>query len=215
MGEMKVSIIIPIRNRADNTKKLIDELVKQKKEFPQTEIICIENGSTEDMSFLEDYTDIILRHNEIPGVYRADNVALKLATGDYYCFIDNDDWIPDYYLRVVYKNIPSKKDWYVWRWYSDQTPVEMRSLDIKHPLKSNWAMWGYCLSRKLFEGIEFDEDKFAGDDVRVIHEIITENTTGAFIPEYMYYFKWYGNEDSISHIWNREHAPTGPDNFGG
>ena len=171
---MKVSIIIPIRNRVENTKKLLDELTRQQKEFPQTEIICIENGSTEDMSFLNDYDSII----------------------------DNDDWIPDYYLRVIYNNIDSNKDWYVWKWYSDSTPVTMKGLDIKHPLKLNWAMWGYCMSRKLFDGIVFNESVPAGDDIRVMFQIITEDTDGAFIDEFMYRFKWIGNDDSISHRYN-------------
>lgn len=200
---MKVSIIIPIWNRVENTKKLLDELTRQQKEFPQTEIICIENGSTENMSFLDDYDSIILRHEDQAGVYHAYNVAMGLATGDYFCFIDNDDWIPDYYLRVIYNNIDSNKDWYVWKWYSDSTPVTMQGLDLKHPLKLNWAMWGYCMSRKLFDGIVFNESVPAGDDIRVMFQIITEDTDGAFIDEFMYRFKWIGNDDSISHRYNR------------
>ena len=109
---MKVSIIIPVHNRSENTKKIIEELLRQKKNYPQTEIICVENCSTEDMSFLENY-DIILKHCE-PGVSRARNLALDIATGDYFCFIDNDDWIPGYYLETVYNYIQSKKDWYIW-----------------------------------------------------------------------------------------------------
>ena len=208
---MKVSVIILVWNRAENTKKLLDELVRQKQEFPQTEIIAVENGSTEDMSFLSRYGDsIVLRHNEVAGIYRAANTAFSLVTGDYVCVVDNDDWIPEYYLRVIYENIETRKDWYVWKWYSDQTPVTMEGLDLKHPLKLNWAMWGYCIKADLYKGIVFNEDMYVGDDIRVMFQIITEDTDGAFIPEFMYFYKWYGNEESASHIWNREHEPMHP-----
>ena len=208
---MKVSIIIPVKDRPENTKKLLDDLTRQKEEYPQTEIICIENGSVEDMSFLEEYGDkIILRHNYKPGIFCAYNTAFKIAKGNYICFIDNDDWVPEYYLRVIYENIVTKKDWYVWKWYSDQTAVTMEGLDLTNPLKLNWAMWGYCIKRSLFKGITFNEDMFTGDDVRVMFQIIP-GTNGAFIPEFMYFFKWYGNDDSASHIWNREHDPIRPE----
>lgn len=197
---MKVSIIIPCKNRSYNTQLILNELCRQKQQFPQTEIIVIENGSTEDMSFLENY-DIICEHGTKTGVSHARNVGLATATGDYICFIDNDDTIFSNYLSVVYQNIESGYDWYAWQWYSDDTPVLMTEFDVKNPLKSNWALWGYCFKKSLFDGIQFDENKKAGEDL-IIFDIITEETRGYFIKELMYKFKWKDNEESLSHLWN-------------
>ena len=108
-----LSIIIPCKDRPENTKKLLDELMRQKKDYP-AEIIVVENNSSEDMSFLNDY-DIVLRHEDIPGDAHARNVGLDLSTGDYICFIDNDDWIAPDYLMTVYESIKSGLDWYVWQ----------------------------------------------------------------------------------------------------
>lgn len=196
--EMKVSVIIPVNNHR-NTKNIIEELLRQKKEFPQTEIICVENGSTEDMSFLEDYP-VILRHCE-KGISRARNLALDIATGDYFCFIDNDDWIPEYYLRVVYERIRTQKDWYIWQWWADDRLVDMFGLDLKHPLKTQWALWGYCWSRKLFDGVRFDLNDVLGD--RKVFDIITDQTNGEFIEKPMYRYWWNGNDNSVCHIINR------------
>ena len=196
---MKLSIIMPVHNRADNTRKLLDELTRQKWDFPQTEIIVAENGSSEDMSFLEAY-NIVLRHCE-PSISRARNLALDIATGDYIAFIDNDDWIPHYYLEEIYRAIESGKDWYIWQWYSDQTFADMKNLDIKHPLKEQWALWGYLWSRKMFDGVRFDLDDINGD--AKVFDIITEDTEGEFIEKPMYYYWFNGNEDSISHRKNR------------
>ena len=208
----KVTIIMPVRDRAANTKKLLDELIRQKKDYPDTQILAMENASTEDMSFLDEYSkdDVTVKHYKKAGIFHAYNRALKLATGDYICFIDNDDRIPDYYLRVIHEHVVTGKDWYVWDWYSDDTFADMSGVDLKHPLRLNWAMWGYCFNRKMFDGITFNEKVFVGDDVRVMFQIITEDTEGEYIPETMYYFWFNGNDNSASHIWNRDHEPTGP-----
>lgn len=196
----KVSVIIPVCNQR-NTKKIIEELLRQKEEYPSTEIICVENGSTEDMSFLDAY-DIVLRHTDPPGVSRARNLGLDIAQGDYFCFIDNDDWIPPYYLKVVHERIKSGMDWYIWQWYSDQTFADMKGLDINDPLKQQWALWGYCWNRHMFDGVRFDH-KDIGGDLKVF-DIITKETKGEFIETPMYYYWFNGNDESISHKKNRQ-----------
>ena len=200
---MKVSVIMPVHNRAEHTRKLLDKLMYCKQKHPQTEIICVENGSTEDMSFLEKY-DIVLRHCE-QSISRARNLALDIATGDYICFIDNDDWIPGYYLDVIYERIKSGKDWYIWQWYSDDTFDDMSELDINDPLKTQWALWGYCFKKELFDNVRFDLDDFGGD--RNIDKVITPGTKGELIevPMYRYFFFW--NTDSVSRkLWEQTHT---------
>ena len=187
-----ISIIMPVCNRAQHTRKLLDKLMYCKQKYPQTEIIVVENGSTEDMSFLEEY-DITLKHCE-KGISRARNLALDIAKGDYFCFIDNDDWIPGYYLDVIYQAIESKKDWYIWQWYSDDTFDDMSDLDLKNPLKKQVALWGYCWSRKLFDNIRFDEDDLYGDGK--VPQLL-ENTEGELIPLPMYRY-FYLNNPSIT-----------------
>jgi len=195
---MRVSIIIPVHERAEHTKKIIEELIRQKKDFPQTEIICVENGSTEDMSFLKDYPIVYLECEK--GVSRARNTALDIAKGDYFCFIDNDDWIPPYYLQVVYSHIQSGFDWYVWQWWWDDNLVEMRDFDLTQPLKSQWALWGYCWNRKLFDGVRFDEADPLGD--RKVFDILDKPLRGYFIQVPMYRYSWQDNNDSICHNLN-------------
>lgn len=198
---MKISVIIPCKDRGENTKKILDKLIDQKKHFPQTEIIVVENNSVEDMSFLDSY-DIVLKHESIPGVANARNVGLELSTGDYICFVDNDDDISDDYLESIYPHLDEGYDWLTWQWMSDSIEVTMPDHDILHPLKSNWALWGYCFKRNLFDGHPFDVKKIVNEDM-IIFDIITEETSGYFIKKILYKFKWVGNEDSLSHRKNR------------
>ena len=193
-----ISIIIPVHERAEHTKKIVEELIRQKQDFPETEIICVENGSTEDMSFLKDYPIVYLECEK--GVSRARNTALDIAKGDYFCFIDNDDWIPTYYLQTIYSNIQSGFDYYVWQWWCDDNLVQMSDFDLTKPLKSQWALWGYCWSRKLFDGVRFDLNDPLGDTK--VFDILDKPLRGYFIQRPMYRYSWQGNDDSICHILN-------------
>lgn len=197
---MKVSVIIPVWNRAENTRKLVEELIRQKKEYPETEIICVVNNCTEDMSFLYGYEEIITVESE-KGIHNARNKGVDTATGDYISFIDNDDWIPPYYLSVIYEHIPYGYDWYVWQWWSDDTLVEMKTLDINNPLKHQWAPWGYLYKASIFDKVKWGYDgKFSET---MIWQIITPNTKGYFIKKPMYRYWFNGNDDSVCHRYNR------------
>lgn len=200
---MKISVIIPCKDRAENTKLILNNLIEQKKQFPQTEIIVVENGSVEDMSFLDDYTnDIILKREQVAGVANARNVGLDLSTGDYICFVDNDDMVSDDYLATIYPLLDQGYDWLIWQWMVDNIEVTMPELNIRRPLKSNWALWGYCLKRSLFNNIRFDVNKIVNEDM-IIFDMVTEDTKGYFIQKILYKFTWAGNEDSLSHRKNR------------
>ena len=193
-----ISIILPVKDRAENTKRLLDELSRQNEHFGD-QVIIIENGSSEDMSFLDDY-DIRLIHEEQVGVGHARNVGLDNAEGDYICWVDNDDYIADDYLATIHEAIKTGLDWYAWDWCLDYKPIHMR-MDVSRPLKYNWALWGYCFRRDLFDGVRFDESKVAGSDLKIF-EIITDKTSGAYIEKCLYFFKWEGNENSLSHLFN-------------
>lgn len=199
---MKISVIIPCKDRPESTKKLLDELCRQKESYPQTEIIVVENGSTKDMSFL-DYYDATVIHEKQTGVNHARNVALDLCKGDYICFADNDDMVMPNYLDTLYKHIETKHDWYAWQWFSDNRPILMEEFDIENPMKYNWALWGYCFSKKIFDGFRFDDDGSAGGDQKIISQM-KKRWRGYFIKELLYRFTWDGNEDSLSHRFNRK-----------
>ena len=211
---MKVTIVMPVKDRAKNTKKLLDKLAEQLLSFPpekevwkNIEVLVIENGSTEDMSFLEGYLTLEpfrVFHEPAISVGHARNVGLNHAKGDFICWIDNDDDISDDYLKTIYGYVTDPYapnfDWFAWQWMSDQHP--MTGFNSHNPLQSCWALWRYCFNRRLLDGLIFDESKQAGEDL-IIFDLITKDTKGVFIPKILYKFKWKGNEDSLSHRYNR------------
>lgn len=199
-----ISVIIPVKDRAENTKKLIEELILQKnKYYPETEIIVVENNSCEDMSFLDNYQDIITLHETKSGVSNARNKGLEIAHGEYIAFIDNDDFITRKYLHTLYQTMRKTNcDWCTFPWYVDEKPIELK-IDINNPLQTSWSVWAYCFNQRIINNIKFDTNLNAGEDIEWMHKVITKDTKGVKIDSPIYYFTWENNNDSLSHQFNR------------
>lgn len=97
------SIIIPLYNRPDEIRELLDSLSKQ--EFKDFEVIVVEDGSSvpskEIVNSFKDQLNIqyTSKTNSGPGPSR--NFGADLANGDYFIFFDSDCLIPSTYLKTV------------------------------------------------------------------------------------------------------------------
>ena len=91
----KVSIIIPFYNGINWLNEALESVIKQT--YPNTEIIVVNDGSTEDVTdFLSKFGDCIkYRYQENKGAAVARNLGIQISTGDYIAFLDSDDiWLP-------------------------------------------------------------------------------------------------------------------------
>ncbi len=93
---MKISVIIPVYNRAQMVKRAIDSVLAQTD--PAHEIIVVDDGSTDATPMvLKDYQHrihIVRQTNK--GVSAARNAGIHKATGDWLAFLDSDDeWLPE------------------------------------------------------------------------------------------------------------------------
>jgi glycosyltransferase involved in cell wall biosynthesis len=101
---MYFSIIIPVYNRPDELKELLESLVKSdfKTEF---EIVIIEDGSTlKSDDIVKEFQSNLkisyyFKENSGPGDSR--NFGMKVAKGDYFLIFDSDCIIPSHYLTEV------------------------------------------------------------------------------------------------------------------
>lgn len=91
-----ISIIVPVYNVEKYLDKCLQSLSCQT--FPDYEIICINDGSTDDSrTILTEwesklpYMRVIDRGNG--GLSAARNTGLEAATGKYVVFVDSDDWV--------------------------------------------------------------------------------------------------------------------------
>ena len=96
MQDKKLSVIVPVYNVERYIRKCLDSLVNQT--YKNLEIILVDDGSPDNSGAIcEEYASrdsrVRVVHKENGGVSSARNVALDIATGDYICFVDPDDWI--------------------------------------------------------------------------------------------------------------------------
>ncbi|TLD80476.1 glycosyltransferase family 2 protein [Helicobacter sp. MIT 05-5293] len=92
-----ISVIIPIYNVEKYLKECLDSVTQQS--LHDIEIICINDGSSDACGeILESYAQsdkrIIAIHKANEGVGKARNKALRIAKGEFVCFIDPDDFYP-------------------------------------------------------------------------------------------------------------------------
>src|ERR1035437_4413371 len=93
----KLSIIVPFYKAEKYAKKCIDSILNQS--FKNFEIIAINDASPDNtFSILKKYQTIdnrikIINHENNLGVAEARNSGLRVASGDYIAFVDQDDWV--------------------------------------------------------------------------------------------------------------------------
>ena len=102
---MNFSFIIPVYNRPEETKELLESLVVQThKDF---EVVIIEDGSKETSEgvvklFSSKLTiNYLFKENTGPGDSR--NYGMRKASGDYFIILDSDCILPEFYFENVKK----------------------------------------------------------------------------------------------------------------
>ena len=93
---MKVSILVPCYNVEKYIKQCLDSIIHQT--YTNLQIVLVDDGSSDNtLNILNDYalqdSRIEVYHQENQGVATARNVLLSKIKGDFFLFVDSDDWI--------------------------------------------------------------------------------------------------------------------------
>lgn len=101
--DVKISIIVPVYNRPDEMKELLESLASQTdKDF---ELVVVEDGSSiKSDNLCELYSNRIniqyfYKENQGPSIGR--NYGLAKAKGNYFLFFDSDCIIPSHYIETI------------------------------------------------------------------------------------------------------------------
>lgn len=103
-----ISVVVPIYNVENYLKKCIDTILYQT--YQNLEIILVDDGSTDSSSLIADsYQEkeqrIQVIHKKNGGLSDARNAGLKVAKGEFICFIDSDDYIENNYIQELYQTM--------------------------------------------------------------------------------------------------------------
>ena len=164
-NDIKVSIVIPVYNSEKTIGKCLDSLVNQT--YSNIEIICVNDCSKDNsVSVLGHYAKkdrriVVINHAENKNAGGARNSGIKAATGDYICFVDNDDWLRLDAVEVLVK--ASEKGGYdvvAPQWsmaYTDGSVKQQSNFIIgveteaikKHSLLEGGRILGVLFSRRM------------------------------------------------------------------
>jgi len=104
----KVSIIIPVYNVEDFLARCLESALNQS--YLNIEIVVVNDGSPDNCQIIiDEYSRkdnrIISIEQKNMGLSEARNTGMKIATGDYYFFLDSDDYITNDAIRIMIENI--------------------------------------------------------------------------------------------------------------
>jgi len=110
-----ISVIIPVYNTEKHLRKCLDSVIEQS--YDNLEIIVVDDCSTDSSpQILEEYVAKdsrikVLRHDVNSGLFQARLTGMEAASGDYFGFLDSDDYISlDYYRALIYRAVETESD---------------------------------------------------------------------------------------------------------
>lgn len=189
MNEDKISVLITVYNKGQYLDQCIDSVVKQN--YQNWELILVDDGSTDNslaiaQKWLDKDTRIRLVQQDHQGACAARNRVIELARGDYYFFLDADDFLNKDCLSKLHQAIKEEKvdvaaaNYYILRdgWFYFHL-VRKEYYQKKFSIK-DWfskmpnhtengndlvfvCLWGKLFSKKLFTNLLIPKDKKIDD----------------------------------------------------
>lgn len=150
MNSPKISIIVPVYN----VEKYIDRCVKSliNQTLQDIEIILVDDGSPDSCPRkCDDYANSDSRvqviHKENDGLSSARNEGLKLIKGQYYMFVDSDDWLDLEACEVCYREVVAADADCLMFSYTKE--FEGHSI-VNHIFSNDKIIWGNAEIKKNF-----------------------------------------------------------------
>lgn len=183
-----ISVIVPIYNVSNFVKKCIESLINQT--YENLEIVLVDDGSTDESGKIcENYATrdsrICVYHKENGGLSDARNYGIEHAHGEFYAFVDGDDWIHPQMYEILITFIKKenadivtcgfeRKNMFFDEKYIDITNVcyqvltrEQALSDIEVPLV---VAWNKLYKKQIFNECRYPVGRLHEDEF-VIHRI--------------------------------------------
>ena len=103
-----ISVIVPVYNVEDYLEECINSILSQT--YANLEILIVDDGSTDSsLAILQEFSQrdnrITIFTKENGGLSSARNRAIDEAKGEYFTFIDSDDYIEENYIEYLMKSL--------------------------------------------------------------------------------------------------------------
>lgn len=203
-----VSIIVPVYNVEKYFDECINSLLGQT--YKNIEIIIVDDGTkdncgkkADELAEKDDRVKVLHKENE--GLSPARNDGLKLATGDYYCFVDSDDYVSDKYVERLVKTIAEKEAdmafcnfnaYYVNKNVPSGVLLKLEEKDISPDeyLESMYTfpgayteIWNKIFRKEVFKDLKFE--KMVCEDAQIMLSVVDNCRKICYISDILYYYR--------------------------
>lgn len=199
MQSAKISVIIPVYNVEKYLRKCLDSVIGQT--YQNLEIILIDDGSKDRSGAIcDEYAEkddrIICVHQQNAGVSKARNRGIELASGDYYHFLDSDDYIEtdtyEYLLNKLTEANAQAIGFEYFVTYSDHETVHDRPAEncgvrdtkgavYEHLFSNNNYLCTKLLPSHAVKTQRFHEDIYRDEDTLFGTEALQKITSAVFV----------------------------------
>lgn len=203
-----ISVIIPFYSNCTWLEEAVISVKKQT--YPCYEIIIIDDGSLEDISFIRDkYEDIIVYKQNNAGAGSARNFGILKSNGEYIAFLDSDDlWVPEklekQYLFMVENNLLCSHTDYI-RFWDQTTKQKYVSANISGHILPKCIIWNpigtpcVMIKRELLanSSLRFREGRMIGED-SVLWQKVAEVTDWGYLKEALTFVRIRNNNSAFN-----------------
>lgn len=207
MGEVLLSVIVPVYNIEDCLERCVNSIRSQTER--NLEILLVDDGSTDGSGALCDRLAkedgrIRVFHKENGGSSSARNLGIERARGEWLGFVDSDDWIdPEMYALLLQEAAGRGAD--IAQASRDEidedgnrrpdvcAPPEAVTFcpaeDFLRELLLHRGDCSFCtklVRRSLFDGKRFPEGRL-NEDFRLLVEMLAEGAGVCILPQQMYH----------------------------
>ena len=213
---MKVSIVIPVYNKAEYICDCLESILQQ--DFEDFEILVVDDGSTDDSGRICDEeaaqdSRIRVIHTENGGVTAARRKGVEQAVGEYIMFVDADDRLLSDAISKLYNAITESgagevigtyKDQFGncydsgWRGFVPCEPLIRNLLSIKN---SFCVLWGIMFRKELLEGcLDAPREIVEREDSLMQIKCLIKNPKVFFIADPVYLYDVYVPNNRIENL---------------
>lgn len=208
MKQTLISVIVPIYNVKEYLRECVDSIIAQ--DYANIEVLLIDDGSTDGSEricdeYASNYENIIVHHKKNGGLSSARNYGISYARGDYYCFIDSDDYVERDYVSAMFQEISGSSVkiaaiGYL-RFYEDETEEKIVFPRVKKCFDNIEAQihlnqygyygvpaWNKLFHKSLFEQIRFPEGKLS-EDWFVMYRLIEKSGGICYNSDIKYFYR--------------------------
>lgn len=212
-----VSILIPVYNASTYLSQCLDSILNQS--YRNIQIVIVDDGSTDDsFSICKGYTTkdqrIELYHKRNEGVAAARNDLLSHIQGDYFLFVDSDDWMESNMIEELLRiqgltradivicgvQVNDKGNCKT----SNLKPGDVTVLNQESAIEKflyhktmRGSLWNKLFKTSILGNVRFDSNVSYGEDALFCWGVLQRVATVVIIDTPLYHYRI--NDQSISH----------------